>query len=200
MCTWLHTEVLEQVFKSKIIDWDGYFLDQTPIWTVLISFWVPLSTTYLGLWHAVHGKYIWYKWLRVRDLTQSNHHYPCSYSKWISTSYKVYPFLFPWASPSVPWDSFSFSKAFLGPWSVFYHCPLCVKSIPSTQLTQAIKQRSNGNNFSSLLTQTTSQMVILWCFRTYYWHPEICSLLETVVRITVKVISFSPWLYMPKFL
>lgn len=193
MCTWLHTKVLKQVFKSKIINWDGYFLDQAPIWTVLISFWVPLSTTYLCLWHLVHGKYEWYKWLWVRDLTQSNHHYPCSYSKCISTSYKVYAFTF-------PWYSLLFSEAVLGPWSVFSHCPFCVSSIPSTQLTQAIKQPSNGNNFSSLLTQTASQMVILWCFRTYYWHPEICSLLETVVCITVKVISFSPWLYMPQFL
>lgn len=206
-CIWLHMEALEQAFKSKNINWGGYFLDQAPTWTVLISFWVPLPTTYLCLWHIVHGKYIWYVWFTVIEsrakvitiipvVIQS----PCCFPTSLLGFYMVYPFSFPWASPPVPWDSLSLVLTLLSPGSVFYHCPLRVRSIPPTQLTQAIKQRSNGNNFSSLLTPTTSQTVILWCFRTYYWHPEICSLVETVVCMTVKVISFSPRLYTPQFL
>lgn len=166
-CIWLHTEALEQAFKSKNINWGGYFLDQAPTWTVLISFWVPLPTTYLCLWHIVHGKYIWYVWFTVIEsrakvitvipvVIQS----PCCFPTSLLSFYMVYPFSFPWASPPVPWDSLSLVLTLLSPGSVFYCCPLRVRSIP--QLSS--HRQSNNDPMAITFHHCWPQLHHKWLF------------------------------------
>lgn len=146
-----------------------------------LNFLLSFSPSHIPLLVArsTWGIYMVYMTYSQRSMTQSNHHHPCSYSKCM---FHFHIFAKLLQGPSIleeSWDSFSHVlRSTPYSWQCILPLPTLCGSIPLTQLTQEIKPRSKGNNFSPLLTPTTSQMVILWCFRTYYWHPDCAALLK----------------------